>query len=61
VIDWVERISPVELLAIGIGHDVRHYYRHATTIDDVEQLGNNIINQLSVLFNYKESADEKSL
>ena len=50
VVDWIETKSSVELLAIGIGHDVRHYYQRAITINDVEQLGSSIINQLSVLF-----------
>ena len=50
VVDWIETKSSVELLAIGIGHDVRHYYRRAITINDIEQLGSSIINQLSVLF-----------
>jgi cobaltochelatase CobT len=34
VIEWIERVSPVELLAIGIGHDVTRYYRRAVTIVD---------------------------
>ncbi len=50
VIDWVETKSPVELAAIGIGHDVTRYYKRAVTIMDVEQLGGTIIEQLAGLF-----------
>ncbi|WP_066778151.1 cobaltochelatase subunit CobT [Sphingomonas sp. CCH5-D11] len=50
VIDWVERRSPVELIAIGIGHDVTRYYSRAVTIMDAEQLGGTIIEQLAALF-----------
>ena len=39
MIDWIETYSPVQLLAIGIGHDVTRYYRRAVTIVDAEQLG----------------------
>jgi cobaltochelatase CobT len=50
VIGWIEARSPVELLAIGIGHDVTRYYRRAVTIMDAEQLGGAIIEQLAALF-----------
>jgi cobaltochelatase CobT len=50
VIDWIERQSPVQLVAIGIGHDVTRYYRRAVTIMDVEQLGGTMIEQLAALF-----------
>lgn len=50
VIDWIERKSPVELIAIGIGHDVTRYYSRAVTIMDAEQLGGTIIEQLAALF-----------
>jgi cobaltochelatase CobT len=50
VIDWVETKSPVELLAIGIGHDVTRYYRRAVTIVDAEQLGGTVLEQLAALF-----------
>ncbi len=39
VIDWIETRSPVELVAIGIGHDVTRYCRKAVTIVDADQLG----------------------
>ena len=50
VIGFIENRSPVELLAIGIGHDVTRYYRRALTIIDVEQLGGAIIDKLAELF-----------
>ncbi len=50
VIGWIESKSPVELVAIGIGHDVTRYYARAVTIMDVEQLGGTIIEQLAALF-----------
>jgi cobaltochelatase CobT len=50
VIHWIEAYSPVELLAIGIGHDVTRYYRQAVTITDAEQLGGAVMDQLASLF-----------
>ncbi|WP_423142643.1 cobaltochelatase subunit CobT [Parablastomonas sp. CN1-191] len=50
VIAWIEKSSPVQLVAIGIGHDVTRYYRRAVTIMDVEQLGGTMIEQLAGLF-----------
>ena len=50
VIEWIEKASPVQLVAIGIGHDVTRYYKRAVTIIDVEQLGGTIIEQLVDLF-----------
>jgi cobaltochelatase CobT len=50
VIEWIETRSEVELLAIGIGHDVTRYYRRAVTISDPEQLGGTVLGQLSSLF-----------
>jgi cobaltochelatase CobT len=50
VIEWIEKQSPVQLVAIGIGHDVTRYYKRAVTIMDVEQLGGTIIEQLADLF-----------
>ena len=50
VIDWIENQSPVQLAAIGIGHDVTRYYKRSVTIMDVEQLGGTIIEQLANLF-----------
>ncbi|HWU25873.1 MAG TPA: hypothetical protein VN154_05670, partial [Rhizomicrobium sp.] len=50
VIDDIEQRSPVELVAIGIGHDVTRYYRRAVTIVDAEQLGGAMTEQLISLF-----------
>jgi len=50
VIDWIETYSPVQLLAIGIGHDVTRYYRRAVTIVDAEQLGSTMTEKLAELF-----------
>ncbi|MXO64266.1 cobaltochelatase subunit CobT [Altericroceibacterium endophyticum] len=50
VIDWIENQSPVQLVAIGIGHDVTRYYKRAVTIMDVEQLGGTMVEQLAELF-----------
>lgn len=50
VIAEIEGKSPVELIAIGIGHDVTRYYRRAVTIVDVEQLGGVLVEQLAALF-----------
>jgi cobaltochelatase CobT len=49
VIGWMEARTDVELLAIGIGHDVTRYYRRAVTISDPEQLGGVMLDQLSNL------------
>ena len=50
VIDWIEACSPVELVAIGIGHDVTRYYSRAVTIVDAEQLGGTMMEKLTELF-----------
>ena len=50
VISEIENRSPVELLAIGIGHDVTRYYKRAVTIVDAEQLGGAMVDQLADLF-----------
>ena len=50
VIEDIETRSPVELIAIGIGHDVTRYYEHAVTIVDAEQLGGAMTEQLASLF-----------
>ncbi|MBN2972915.1 cobaltochelatase subunit CobT [Roseomonas aeriglobus] len=50
VIGWIESRSPIELVAIGIGHDVTRYYSRAVTIMDVEQLAGTMIEQLAGLF-----------
>jgi len=50
VIEWIERKSPVELIAIGIGHDVTRYYDRAVTIMDADQLAGAMVDQLAMLF-----------
>ena len=49
-VKWIENKSNVELLAIGIGHDVTRYYSKAVKITDVQDLGDVMINQLTDLF-----------
>ena len=53
VVKWIENNSSVELLAIGIGHDVTRYYKKAVKITDVQDLGDVMINQLTDLFSEK--------
>jgi cobaltochelatase CobT len=53
VIDWIERKSPVELIAIGIGHDVTRYYGRAVTIMDADQLAGAMVEQLAQLFDMR--------
>jgi cobaltochelatase CobT len=53
VIEWIEQRSSVELLAIGIGHDVTRYYRRAVTISDPEQLGGAMLGEISTLFDLR--------
>jgi cobaltochelatase CobT len=50
VIDWIETRSTVELIAIGIGHDVTRYYSRAVTIMDADQLAGAMVEQLARLF-----------
>jgi cobaltochelatase CobT len=50
VIEWIEKKSPVELIAIGIGHDVTRYYERAVTIMDADQLAGAMVDQLARLF-----------
>ena len=50
MIEEIETRSPVELIAIGIGHDVTRYYRRAVTIVDAEELGGVMTEKLAELF-----------
>ena len=50
MVKWIEKNSSVELLAIGIGHDVTRYYNKAIKIADVQDLGDVMINELTELF-----------
>jgi len=56
VIEEIEQHSPVELIAIGIGHDVTRYYARAVTIVDAEELAGAMTEQLAALFDEKKSA-----
>ena len=58
VSQWIEVASPVELLAIGIGHDVTRYYRRAVAIVDAEQLGGAMIDKLAELFDEEPDSIE---
>ena len=55
-IEAIETQSPVELIAIGIGHDVRHHYQRAVTVTDAEQLGGAMTEQLAALFEAQRGA-----
>ena len=59
VIRWIEARSPVQLIAIGIGHDVGRYYDRAVTLVDVEQLGGAMVEQLVALFEESPRADPR--
>ena len=54
-VNSIEEISQIELLAIGIGHDVTRYYKRAVKITDVQDLGDAMINQLTDLFSEKKT------
>jgi cobaltochelatase CobT len=58
VIEDIETRSPVELIAIGIGHDVTRYYRRAVTIVDAEELGGAMTEKLAELFE-EDSAPQR--
>ena len=60
VIEQIETRSPVELIAIGIGHDVTRWYRRAVTLVDVEQLGGAMIEKLAELFEAKPAAEPRA-
>ena len=54
VVKFIENKTPIEILAIGIGHDVSRYYEKAIKITDVSELGDVMISQLSSLFENKK-------
>ena len=54
VVKTIENKSDIEILAIGIGHDVTHHYMRAVTITDAEQLGGAMTDQLAELFEIKD-------
>ena len=59
VIEDIETQSPVELIAIGIGHDVTRYYRRAVTIVDAEQLGGAMTDKLAELFDENDGEKKR--
>ena len=59
IIEEIETRSPVELIAIGIGHDVTRYYRRAVTIVDAEELGGAMTDKLAELFDDKATPEPK--
>jgi cobaltochelatase CobT len=61
VIDWIETKSNVQLLAVGIGHDVTRYYNRAVTIIDAEQLADVMTEQLVDLFDEDEKKIRKTV
>ena len=50
VVNFIEDKTDLEILAIGIGHDVSRYYKRAIKITDVNELGDVMISQLNSLF-----------
>mgnify|MGYP001340039659 CR=1 FL=1 len=52
-VKWIEENSNIEVLAVGIGHDVTRYYKKAIKIADVQELGDVMVNQLVKLFSEK--------
>ena len=59
IVKWIENNSTVELLAIGIGHDVTRYYKRAIKIADVQDLGDAMVNELTDLFT--QSKNKKTI
>jgi len=61
VIEWIETRSPIELTAIGIGHDVTRYYRRAVTLIDAEELGGTMMQNLMELFDEDDPRQAKGM
>jgi cobaltochelatase CobT len=61
MIEEIETRSPIELIAIGIGHDVTRYYRRAVTIVDAEELGGAMTEKLAELFDETAAAEPRTL
>jgi cobaltochelatase CobT len=59
VIGLIENRSSVDLVAIGIGHDVTRYYRRAVTIMDAEELGGTMMTQLADLFDEEDARERR--
>jgi len=60
VISEIEDRSEVELIAIGIGHDVTRYYKRAVTIADPEELAGAMTDQLAALFDEPAPGDRRT-
>ncbi len=61
VITWIESRSPVELVAIGIGHDVNRYYSRAVTLGDAEELAGTMVEQLVDLFDDSDTGTRAAI
>ncbi|HWF95079.1 MAG TPA: cobaltochelatase subunit CobT [Xanthobacteraceae bacterium] len=61
IIEEIEQRSPVELIAIGIGHDVTRYYRRAVTIVDAEELGGAMTEKLAELFDQSAPTEKRKM
>ena len=57
VIEEIETRSPIQLVAVGIGHDVTRYYRRAVTLLDAEELGGALTDELAALFDEEPPAE----
>ena len=55
IVKFIEEKTEIEILAVGIGHDVSRYYKKAIKISDVQELGDVMISQLSNLFEKKKN------
>ncbi|MBT3557920.1 MAG: cobaltochelatase subunit CobT [Rhodospirillales bacterium] len=60
VIEWIETRSPIQLTAIGIGHDVTRYYQRAVTLIDAEELGGTMMAKLMELFDEDDRAASRT-
>ena len=56
----IEKKNEIELLAIGIGHDVSRYYKRAITINEIDQLGEVLLNELSNIFSNDNAKTKKN-
>ena len=59
VIDYIERLSVIELVAIGIGHDVTNYYQRAIKLMRLEDLGGTMIKQLATILDETANSDPR--
>jgi cobaltochelatase CobT len=59
VIHYIQNHTPIELTAIGIGHDVTRYYRRAVTINDAEELGGTMMQNLTELFDERSVGNKR--